>query len=44
MDRGRTDIAHRPLSDPGAIRVFGVHPLSFASESFLAWLRIGAHN
>jgi hypothetical protein len=42
MDRGRTDIAHKTLSAPRTIRVFGVHPLSSALESFLALPRIGA--
>jgi hypothetical protein len=44
MDRRRSDIAHKTLSAPRTIRVFGVHPLSSALESFLALPRIGARS
>jgi hypothetical protein len=42
IDRRRTDIAHKTLSAPRTIRVFGVHPPSSALESFLALPQVGA--
>jgi hypothetical protein len=44
MDRGANRHRAQTPIYPQAIRVFGVHPLSSALESFLALRRIGARN